>query len=236
MFDPIPEEGFITPLKDDVEPFEVKNLRPVFVKNGKGNSLVFADGDTNEIPIEKDLPYIDEVDAQPGVPSVANSNDSRREERHISLRGANEDIKEFVDDIKANRMAMEEQGKFHLDEFRYDVDMVRVLGQYAASQVEMAAYFGVNVNIISKLMNDDQSDFYKVYHKAKSLLCMSLRQTQIKGALAGSERLLIHLGKHELGQKEEVAPKTPDKDLSADSLKRKSRIKTLTMHIEEFDD
>lgn len=235
LFNPIPEEGFIKPLREDKDPFEVKNLRPVFVRSGDKISMVFAD-ENNEIPIESDIPFLDMVDAQPGVPSVVNPLNPHRVERTITLRGANEDVKEFVEDIKADRMLKEEQGKFHIDEFRYDVDMVRIFGQYQASQVEMSAYFGVNVSIIAKLMNDEESDFYLVYQKSKSLLCMSLRQTRIKGALAGSERLLIHLGKHILDQKDDTTPKAPDRDLSADSKKRRVRIKTLTMHIEEFED
>jgi len=103
----------------------------------------------------------------------------------ITLREINADVKDFTDEIQDDRLQKEEDGHYQITEFVYDVQLVRLFGQYVASHEEMAAYFDVNIQTINKLMADSTTDFYKVYRKAGSLTSLSLRQMQIKSAMAG---------------------------------------------------
>lgn len=241
---------------EETSPFDDENLKfankvkivsapPLLKKRStvKSQAVVASEMMTNSIDeldrtvIKADLDFLDLVDELPGVADVMPGDmEPTKALRALTLRGANEDVKEFTNEIKARRLLEEESRPVVAQVFYYDVEKVRIFGQYGASTPEMAAYFEVDSATINKLLSDEQSDFYKVYNKARALLGLSLRQVQIKSALAGSEKMMIHLGKHVLDQRDTVTEAPRETDLARDGKKRKSRIITLTKQIQEFDE
>ena len=197
-------------------------------------------GELNDSDLIPDsLPDLDIIDELPGVasfmPSVESGYDKRKN-KQLTLKSANQDIKEFTDRIHSDRLERLRENKFQPQELVYDVQAVRLFGQTGSTIYEMAAYFGVAENTIEGLMRDKESDFYKVYYRANSLLHMSLRQRQIKTAMSGDTKMQIHLGKFILGQKDDAGPKRIDEDLSRDGVKRRTVIRRLTESLEVFDD
>ena len=238
IFGEIPESELEESPCTEGNPFDVDDVEPVSYTRDY-LPTEYYEPESDAVKIEKDIPYDEMIDALPGVAECMPDLDSdRHKARHraITIRGLNEDIKEYTDEIKAKRLAEKANDITNAqNKFYYDVELVRIFGQYNASIEEMAAYFGVRTGTISKLMADPESDFCKVYNKAKSLLHLSIRQTQIKGALAGSERLLIHVGTHILGQRTDTPIDNKSNLQASDAKTRRKRITTLTQQIEEFD-
>jgi hypothetical protein len=206
-----------------------------------GSEISLVDSDTpGDVNVTDDLPYIEEIDALPGVGGVGTGYPKHltpleeKKEKKLKLTQINMEVKDFTDTIEARRL--EESESYPSNYFVYDVQAVRLLGQTGCSNVEMAAYFNVEEATISKLMRDPSSDFYQVYHRASAVLCMTLRQSQIKTALGGDSKMQIHLGKHVLGQTDSVKPITGRDDLTKNTEARRTKITTLTQTITEWDD
>jgi len=185
---------------------------------------------------ESDLPFIDVLDELPGVSETLPSlGDCSRENLRVqTLRDLNSEIKDFTDDIATRRMEEEDEGKYKVTDFVYDVQAVRLMGQSGTSVAEMAAFFGVPESTVEKQLADKDSDFCKVYYKSMAMLGISLRQAQIKSGLAGDSKMLVHLGKHVLGQVDNAPQPKSLGDLN-DPTKRKATIRRLTQTIEEFE-
>lgn len=198
------------------------------------DSSSFGDPD----PIGGELHGLDRIDGQPGVPNdIFETEDKiKKSGTMITLRGMNDDVKEFTDSIKERRMREEESGKYRISEFVYDVEAVRIFGQYSASASDMAAYFRVDESTINKLIKDTESDFHQVYSTARSVLRIALRQKQIKVALDGDVAMLKHLGKYELEQHDNVSTVPLGSEFANDKGKRRRKITQLVQTIEEFDD
>lgn len=221
------------------DPFEEKDIA---LPDKKPEKVSFLPVDEKDIPSEdqitSDIPFLRLVEQLPGVseamPHENNPNLATYNKR-ITLRGMNEDVKDFTDDIKSKREELADSGELNRVNFFYDVEAVRIFGQYGATAEEMAAYFSVDKTTITKLMSNKESDFFKVYQKAYSLLCMSLRQAQIRSAMSGSERMMVHLGNSILKQNESSEERSDSKELPSEVKDRRMRITTLTQRIEEFD-
>lgn len=196
--------------------------------------------DTSE-PLEtpeedpEDLPFLDLIDQMEGVGESLPSLNSSAGIRQKSLREINEEVKDFTEDIAVRRMEEEDNGAYRVTDFVYDVREVRLMGQYAASTQDMAGFFNVSEATIQRLLADAESDFAKVYNKALSIFTLSLRQGQAKAALGGSEKMLIHLGKHVLGQVDSTTPQASSSKGSDPNARRKT-IRRLTQTIEEFEE
>jgi hypothetical protein len=78
-----------------------------------------------------------------------------------------------------------------------DAELVRKLAKLGCTQDEIADFFGVTQSVISERF---RSDFHLGCAESK----ISIRRMQIKRAMQGSDRMLIHLGKVYLGQTDRV--------------------------------
>lgn len=74
------------------------------------------------------------------------------------------------------------------------------LGKIGATFDEMAAVFGCSVDTVRRRMRDENDEFCKAYQAGLSEMKRSLRRKQIDIAEDGNVPMLIHLGKHHLGQ------------------------------------
>jgi len=240
MFDSPGEVVGFGDVDDKYDPFEDSEIikQPMTVPK---KEVVVAESAPEEldVDVEEDIPYIDIIDALPGVgkfkvPSHFTLKE-KTEDRKLRLVQVNAEVKDFTDEIEAKRFREEDEGRFSSLDFRYDVQAVRLMGQTGCSLTEMAAYFNVAESTIMNLMKDPTSDYFQVYHRANSILCMTLRQSQIKTALAGDTKMQIHLGKHVLGQVDSGGSTRQSDDLSKSKDARRKRITTLTQTITEFD-
>lgn len=80
-----------------------------------------------------------------------------------------------------------------------------IFGKIAATQIEMADYWGVCRQTIANYMKDEDGLFFNTYTEAKATLHKSLRSAQVKKALKGDNQMLIWLGKNILGQEDKSA-------------------------------
>src|SRR5262249_51326675 len=74
-----------------------------------------------------------------------------------------------------------------------DIEQVFKLGRLGLTQAEIADVFNVSPSVISERFRTEIT-------RARAHWKMSLRRAQWKRAKAGSDAILIHLGKSELGQ------------------------------------
>ena len=81
---------------------------------------------------------------------------------------------------------------------KIDAEIVRKLAALQCTMEEIAAWFSVNVSTISRRFANEVA-------LGREAGKISLRRLQWKRARAGSDALLIHLGKHILGQTERIA-------------------------------
>jgi hypothetical protein len=84
-----------------------------------------------------------------------------------------------------------------------DPDIVFKLASIGCTQREIGAWFGVDETTI-------RYRFTEIYERGKENGKTSLRRMQWKRARAGSDPMLIHLGKHYLGQSERSADSGDD--------------------------
>jgi hypothetical protein len=78
---------------------------------------------------------------------------------------------------------------------KIDPDEVIRLARLGCTQNEIAEWFGCDQSTISKR-------FSSVFRLGKAGMKISLRRWQLKRARAGSDVMLVHLGKHYLGQQD----------------------------------
>lgn len=78
-----------------------------------------------------------------------------------------------------------------------DADVVRDLAGLGCSQSEIAAFFGVGQATISRR-------FGSIFQLGRSEFKIFIRRNQAKRAAAGSDAMLIHLGKSALGQRDKL--------------------------------
>jgi AraC-like DNA-binding protein len=74
-----------------------------------------------------------------------------------------------------------------------DGEMVRKLSKLGCTQEDIAEFFGCSHSVISERFRQD-------FHLGRAESRISIRRAQMKRALAGSDAMLIHLGKSVLGQ------------------------------------
>ena len=82
----------------------------------------------------------------------------------------------------------------------FDLKQVELLGKFKATFETMAEHFGCSEKTISRRMQDENSEFCRVYKKAFSGTKLKLSEAQIFYALKGNATLLIWLGKQYLNQ------------------------------------
>jgi len=82
----------------------------------------------------------------------------------------------------------------------FDMQQVKLLGQFRATQETMADWFECSEQTIRRNMQNEDSEFCKVYKRALANTKMKLCEAQVKYALAGNASLLIWLGKNLLDQ------------------------------------
>jgi hypothetical protein len=85
-----------------------------------------------------------------------------------------------------------------------DAEMVRKLAAIGCTQEDIAECFGCSHSVI-------RERFRQEFHLGRAQSKISLRRAQFKRALAGSDAMLIHLGRPMLGQnyKVDVTPPAP---------------------------
>jgi hypothetical protein len=76
-----------------------------------------------------------------------------------------------------------------------DVEKLRQMARMGCSQSEIAQFFRVDRSTISRR-------FATEYEQARAECKIFIRRNQMKRAEEGSDAMLIHLGKHLLGQRE----------------------------------
>jgi hypothetical protein len=74
-----------------------------------------------------------------------------------------------------------------------DIDKLRELARFGCSQDEIASFFGVDQSTISRR-------FASEYERARAECKIHIRRAQMKLVGEGNPAMLIHLGKHYLGQ------------------------------------
>jgi AraC-like DNA-binding protein len=80
---------------------------------------------------------------------------------------------------------------------KIDPDQIREMALIGCSAPRIAQILGCSLRTIHRRFGD-------VYRQAKFEGQNQLRRKQHERALAGSDRMLIHLGKHRLGQRDRV--------------------------------
>lgn len=83
------------------------------------------------------------------------------------------------------------------------IQQVEIFGRLAATQQEMADWFGCSIRTIERYMANEEGKFCRVYKKALSDTKQSLRRMQLKAADSGNATVLIWLGKQLLQQKDQ---------------------------------
>ena len=85
----------------------------------------------------------------------------------------------------------------------FDIKQVEIFGRFKATYETMADYFGVSEQTIRRNMQDEDSEFSKVYKKNYSFSKLKLSEAQFKVALEKlNPKMLIWMGKQHLGQRE----------------------------------
>lgn len=96
----------------------------------------------------------------------------------------------------------------------FDLRQVEEFGKLGCSLREMASLFSTSEQILHDrmtevqperkdqrdLLPDDWGKFFESYERGRASACRAVRAKQLALALAGNERMLIHLGQHLLGQ------------------------------------
>jgi len=96
----------------------------------------------------------------------------------------------------------------------FDLKRVQQYGRLGCSLREMASLFSTSEQVLHDrmteveperqdqrdLLPDDWGKFLEAYERGRASACRDVRKTQLALALAGNERMLIHLGQHLLGQ------------------------------------
>lgn len=96
----------------------------------------------------------------------------------------------------------------------FNLLQVEEFGKLGCSLREMASLFSTSEQVLHDrmteaaperqdqrdLLPDDWGKFLEAYERGRALACRSVRAKQLALALAGNERMLIHLGQHLLGQ------------------------------------
>ena len=77
---------------------------------------------------------------------------------------------------------------------------VKLFGSIIASAKEMAGWFDIHERTIERYLADKNSDFCRIYNKARSETARSLRRVQLDKALDGDNGMLVWLGKQLLEQ------------------------------------
>ena len=90
---------------------------------------------------------------------------------------------------------------------KFDLDAVKLFGQFRATHETMAEYFGCSVRTIEREMSNEDSKYCRAYKKARSNLKMKLSEAQVHEALNGNATMLVWLGKQHLGQKDKQEQK-----------------------------
>ncbi|MBT7040615.1 MAG: hypothetical protein HN921_12315 [Bacteroidetes bacterium] len=86
----------------------------------------------------------------------------------------------------------------------FDLQQVKLLGQFRATYSTMADWFECSEDTIRRNMQNEKSGFCKVYKKALATTKMKLSEAQIKYALNGNATLLVWLGKNLLDQHDKL--------------------------------
>jgi hypothetical protein len=87
-------------------------------------------------------------------------------------------------------------------------DEVFKLASYGCTQEEIGDFFGCAHSVISR-------NYAQAYNLGKASVRKNVRMWQMRRALKGSDTMLIHLGKHYLGQTDKPAPEPEAKETPA---------------------
>jgi hypothetical protein len=82
------------------------------------------------------------------------------------------------------------------------VARVRQLAAGLYTQAGVAARLGVSVDTLQRRLKEPE--FREAFEQGREAGCNELRDLQMEQARAGNTQMLIHLGKHYLGQKDTV--------------------------------
>ena len=103
----------------------------------------------------------------------------------------------------------------------FDIEQVKLLGQFRATFQTMADWFQCSYKTIERQMQDEESEFCHTYKKSFAGTKLKLSEAQIQYALKGNASLLIWLGKQYLDQTEKAENSSDVVDLKefAEALK-----------------
>ena len=112
---------------------------------------------------------------------------------------------------KPKRRGTRARGRPRLE---FDLTVVAALGQLRVPYEVLARKLDCSVDTVRARMREDgpqfDAEFSKAFHTGRADRNIALRQKQYEVAIRGSEKMLIHLGKHELDQGDKVTIEDPD--------------------------
>ena len=106
------------------------------------------------------------------------------------------------------------------------------LAEIGANDEEMAAVMQVSLSTWKRMKSRDEL-LVQTISEGKANLNIKLRRFQIELAMSGSVPMLIHLGKHALGQNDKVVVEDKKESPLAQFLPRAETIKTLPKSTDE---
>lgn len=118
---------------------------------------------------------------------------------------------------------------------KFDKDQYAQIEKLAAmgcTDEEMAAVMGVSLSTWKRMKSRDEL-LVKTVAEGKASLNVKLRRMQIEMAMSGDRALLIHLGKHLLGQNDKVVVEDKKESPLAQFLPRAETIKNLPQSTDE---
>ena len=104
--------------------------------------------------------------------------------------------------LRKQRRRTEKPGGLHSERIPITPDEVRTLAARLYTQAGIAAALGVSLDTIRRRLTEPE--FSEAFDRGREAGCNELRDLQMEQARAGNTQMLIHLGKHYLGQKDTV--------------------------------
>jgi hypothetical protein len=104
--------------------------------------------------------------------------------------------------LRKQRRRTEKPGGLHTERIPITPDEVRTLAARLYTQAGIASALGVSLDTIRRRLTEPE--FSDAFDRGREAGCNELRDLQLEQARAGNTALLIHLGKHYLGQRDTV--------------------------------
>jgi hypothetical protein len=112
--------------------------------------------------------------------------------------------------LRKQRRRTEKPGGLHSERIPITPDEVRAFAARLYTQAGIAAALGVSLDTLRRRLTEPE--FSEAFDRGREAGCNELRDLQMEQAHAGNTQMLIHLGKHYLGQRDQLDQtlNTPD--------------------------